>query len=171
MISLGADASVASVRVPFDGSLLVSPAAGGPYIDSQRDNKAFGYADGTIFLSEDNGRTWPHSLAFPDAQRITFSHILKNGNILFATGSKLYLSTDNLKTYQQITVKAAGRLGLPPAHAAEPGQPRLVLPHALGRHLVGRERRGDAGVGELLQRPGRRNARSTSTTRPTAGRP
>jgi len=27
----------------------------GPYIDTQRDNKAFGYGDGKIFLSEDNG--------------------------------------------------------------------------------------------------------------------
>jgi hypothetical protein len=78
----------------------------GMYIDSQRDNKAFAYADGKICLSEDNGQTWPHSTAFPDAPRITFSHILKNGNILFATGAKLHLSTDNLKTYQQITVKA-----------------------------------------------------------------
>jgi hypothetical protein len=79
----------------------------GRYIDSQRGDKAFGYADGRICLSEDNGRTWPHSMAFPDADRITFSHILKNGNVLFATGSKLYLSTDKLKSYRQITVKAA----------------------------------------------------------------
>ena len=86
------------------------------------DNKAFAYADGMLFLSEDNGRTWPHSLAFPDAQRITFSHILKNGNILFATGAKLYLSTDNLKTLPADHGEGSGRLGLPPAHAAEPGE-------------------------------------------------
>ena len=79
----------------------------GPYIDSQRDNKAFGHADGKIVLSEDNGRTWPHSMAFPNAHNITFSCILKNGNIVFSTRSKLYLSTDNLKTYEQITVKNA----------------------------------------------------------------
>jgi len=79
----------------------------GPYIDSQRQNKAFGYTQGKIHLSEDNGRTWPHSAAFPDTQRITFSCILKNGNILFSTGSRLYLSTDNLKTVQPITVKNA----------------------------------------------------------------
>jgi hypothetical protein len=82
----------------------VQPA--GRYIDSQRGKKAFAYADGMIFLSEDNGHTWPRSLAFPDAQSITFSHILKNGNILFATGPRLYLSTDNLKSYRQITVQA-----------------------------------------------------------------
>ena len=50
------------------------------------------------------------------------------------------------------------RQRLPAAHAAEPGQPRLVLPHPPRRQLLGRERHGDAGVGELLQRPGRRGA-------------
>ena len=83
---------------------IAQPA--GKYIDSQRGDKAFAYADGKVFLSADNGHTWPHSLAFPDAPKITFSHILKNGNILFATGAKLYLSTDNLKSCQPITVKA-----------------------------------------------------------------
>jgi hypothetical protein len=82
-------------------------APAGPYIDSQRGNKAFGFAEGTILLSEDNGRTWPYSSAFPEAQQITFSYILKNGNVLFATGAKLYLSTDNLKTYRPITVQKA----------------------------------------------------------------
>ena len=79
--------------------------SGVPYIDSQRSNKAFGFANGTIFLSEDNGRTWPYSIAFPDARHIVFSCILKNGNVLFSALAKLYLSTDNLKTYKQITVK------------------------------------------------------------------
>ncbi|MCC6862360.1 MAG: hypothetical protein IT158_27540 [Bryobacterales bacterium] len=77
----------------------------GKYIDSQRGDKAFAHAGGRVFLSADNGRTWPHSAPFPDASRITFSHILKNGNILFATGSKLYLSTDNLKDYREVIVK------------------------------------------------------------------
>ena len=81
------------------------PQPEGPYIDSQRNNKAFGFADGTIFLSEDNGDTWPYNIAFPNAANITFSCILKNGTILFGAGSKLYLSTDNLKTYEQIIVK------------------------------------------------------------------
>ncbi len=81
------------------------PAPKGPYIDSQRDHQAFGFGDGKIFLSEDNSRTWAHQAAFPNAENITFSCILKNGNILFATLAKLYLSTDKLKTYRQITVK------------------------------------------------------------------
>jgi hypothetical protein len=83
------------------------PQPEGPYIDSQRDNKAFGFTDGAVYLSEDNARTWPHSMAFANARNITFSTILGNGNILFATRSRLYLSTDNLKTCRPITVKDA----------------------------------------------------------------
>ena len=64
-----------------------------------------GSARGRFFLSEDNGKTWPHQGEFEDAKNITFSCILKNGNILFATLNKLYLSTDNLKTHREITVK------------------------------------------------------------------
>lgn len=81
------------------------PQPEGPYIDSQRADKAFGFADGAIFLSADNGRTWPHSIAFPDARNTTYSCILENGNILFGAGSKLYLSTDDLASYREITVK------------------------------------------------------------------
>ncbi len=77
----------------------------GPYIDSQRDNKAFGFGDGKVFLSEDNGQTWARSAAFPDAENITFSCLLKNGNILFATRQRLFLSTDNLATHREILVK------------------------------------------------------------------
>ena len=80
-----------------------SPPAG-PFIDSQRDNKAFGYLDGKVLLSEDNGRTWPHSIAFPDARHIVFSCILKNGNVLFSALAKLYLSTDSLATCRQVTI-------------------------------------------------------------------
>jgi hypothetical protein len=95
-----------------------------PYIDSQRDNKAFGFRDGTILLSEDSGKTWPHAAGFPNAKNITFSCILKNGNVLFATRTKLYLSTDNLITHRQITVKDQdGNDYLPhtPRHPSRPG--------------------------------------------------
>ena len=91
----------------------------GPYIDSQRDNKAFGFGDGKIFLSEDNGQTWAHSAAFADAENISFSCILKNGNILFATREKLFLSTDNLKTHRADHRQRSRRQRLPAAHAAE----------------------------------------------------
>ena len=96
----------------------------GPYIDSQRGSRAFGHEDGRIYLSEDNGRTWPHSIAFPNAHNITFSCILKNGNILFSTRAKLYLSADNLETYEPITVKDVdGRDYIPhsPKDANNPG--------------------------------------------------
>lgn len=105
-ISLDADAGVPPSEFPSTDRFWYRLQPAGRYIDSQRGNKAFGYAEGKILLSEDNGHTWPHSFAFADAQRITFSHILKNGNILFATGSKIYLSTDNLKSCRPITVKA-----------------------------------------------------------------
>ena len=96
----------------------------GPYIDSQRDNKAFGFGDGKVFLSEDNGHSWAHSADFADAENISFSCLLKNGNILFATRQKLWLSTDNLKTHQQVIVKdREGRdyLPHPPQDPNRPG--------------------------------------------------
>lgn len=104
-MGLGAGSNVATESYPATDHFWYRPQPAGPYIDSQRKNKAFGRTEGKIHLSEDNGRTWPYSMAFPDAQRITFSVILNNGNVLFATGAKLYLSTDNLKTCKPITVK------------------------------------------------------------------
>lgn len=96
----------------------------GPYIDSQRDNKAFGFGEGKIFLSDDNGTSWAHSAAFDDADNITFSCLLKNGNVLFATREKLFLSTDNLKTYRPVIVQdPRGRDYLPhkPQNSDAPG--------------------------------------------------
>jgi len=104
---LAAEPIVAPSGLASTDHFWYRPQPAGPYIDSQRDNKAFGFADATIFLSEDNARTWPHSIVFPNAHNITFSSILKNGNIIFATRSRLYISTDNLKTYHPITVKDA----------------------------------------------------------------
>src|SRR4051812_37362456 len=60
-------------------------APDGPYIDSQRENRAFGFGEGKVFLSEDNGKTWPHRAEFSEAENITISVLLKNGNVLFAT--------------------------------------------------------------------------------------
>jgi len=121
---LGAAPMAAPPDCPSTDHFWYRLAPPGPYMDSQRDNKAFGFADGTVFLSEDNGRTWPHRTAFPDADKLTFSCILKNGNVLFATGPSLYLSTDNLKTYQPVTVKdARGEDYVPhtPQNAEHPG--------------------------------------------------
>lgn len=79
--------------------------ADGPYIDTQRGDKAFGFEEGKILLSEDNGKTWPHSADFEEAEKIVFSCILGNGNIVFATMHRIFVSTDNLKTYRERIVK------------------------------------------------------------------
>jgi hypothetical protein len=104
-VGLGAESLSSPTEFPSTDHFWYRPQPAGPFVDSHRDNKAFGYADGKVFLSEDNGRTWPHSIAFPDAGHIVFSCILRNGNILFSALARLYLSTDNLKTYNEITVK------------------------------------------------------------------
>jgi hypothetical protein len=103
----GADPIVSPAELSSTDHFWYRSQPAGLFVDSQRDNKAFAYADGKVLLSEDNGRTWPHSIAFPDACHIVYSCFLKNGNILFSALAKLYLSTDNLKTYKQITVKNA----------------------------------------------------------------
>ncbi|HPA16098.1 MAG TPA: hypothetical protein PLU30_00025 [Verrucomicrobiae bacterium] len=141
-IGLGADPTVAPPDCPSTDHFWYRPQSAGRYIDSQRGDRAFAYADGTLFLSEDNGHTWPHSIAFPETQRITFSHILNNGNILFATGPKLYLSTDRLKTYRQITVKAEdGSDYAPhePQNADNPGWYFHTLPGVISWDVHGAE--------------------------------
>ncbi len=106
----------------------------GPYIDSQRDNKAFGFGSGKIFLSEDSGKTWPHSAAFAEAEKITFSVILKNGNIVFATLAQLFLSTDNLKTHRAITVKNFDGSDYLPHTPVNPEQPGWYFHSLDGEH-------------------------------------
>ena len=99
-------------------------APAGPFIDSQRDNQAFGFDERRIYLSENNARSLVRSLEFPDAKNVLFSCILKNGNILFATRANLFLSTDRLKSYREITVKGPdGGDYLPhkPMNAERPG--------------------------------------------------
>lgn len=76
----------------------------GIYIDSQRGRWAFAFGQERIYLSEDNGHTWPWSASFAEAQQITFSHIFANGNVLFATRNRLFLSTDRLKTVREVPV-------------------------------------------------------------------
>ncbi|MDD4267649.1 MAG: hypothetical protein PHO07_06635 [Pirellulales bacterium] len=104
-LGFGADAEASLPNLRSTDHFWYRPQPEGLFVDSQRDNKAFGFSEGTVLLSEDNGRTWPHRAAFPDARQIVFSCILRNGNVLFSAQAKLYLSTDNLKTYRQITVK------------------------------------------------------------------
>lgn len=113
----------ATSEYPSTKHFWYRPQPDGLFVDSQRDNKAFAFADGKIFLSEDNSHTWPHEAAFPDAKHIVFSCILKNGNILFSALAKLYLSTDNLKTYKQITVKDTDGSDYIPHTPVNPARP------------------------------------------------
>lgn len=99
----------------------LAPAS--PYVDSQRENRAFGFSEGKVFLSEDNCQSWVRSASFPDAENITFSCLLKNGNILFATREKLFLSTDKLATIDEIIVKNADGGDYPPHQPKSPDQP------------------------------------------------
>jgi len=114
-------AADAAIRETKDFWFRLAPE--GPYIDSQRDNRAFGFGEGKIFLSEDNARSWRYSAAFPEAEHITFSCLLKNGNILFATREKLFLSTDNLKTHREIVVTNRDGSDYRPHTAKNPDQP------------------------------------------------
>ncbi len=76
----------------------------GPYVDSQRGSKAFGIGEGRLHFSDDNARSWSPGVEFADTEHIDFSCFLKNGNIVFATRSKIFLSEDNLKSWRELTV-------------------------------------------------------------------
>ncbi len=110
------------------------PGADEPYIDTQRDNRAFAFQGTKIMLSEDCGKTWPHVAEFPEAQNITFSVLLKNGNVLFATREKLFLSTDNLKTHRQIIVKRPDGSDYLPHKPLKPDQPGWYFHSLDGEH-------------------------------------
>lgn len=77
----------------------------GPFIDTQRDSRAFGIGNGKIFLSEDNAKTWAHEADFADTENILFSSFQANGNLVFATRDHLFVTKDQLKTIQEVTVK------------------------------------------------------------------
>jgi hypothetical protein len=101
-----------------------------PYVESQRGNLAFAYEPGKILFSEDNGKSWSHSANFANAGNITFSCILGNGNIIFATLNRLYLSTDQLKSYREITVQRPDGNAYRPHKPTNPARPGWYF-HAL----------------------------------------
>lgn len=74
------------------------------YLPTLRDNKVLAYDDGNeMSLSLDGGVTFPVTKDVTgDVSIITFAYIFKNGNILFATHDKVFLSKDNLSTYNEI---------------------------------------------------------------------
>ncbi len=120
---LAAEAQETQSKYPATDHFWYRPQPAGPYTDSQRDHRAFGFAGGMIYLSEDNGRSWPHRLEFAEAENITFSCILQDASVLFATRTKLYLSTDKLKTYREITVKQADGADYLPHTPQNPDNP------------------------------------------------
>ena len=71
-----------------------------------RGNKVLAFDDvGTLYLSLDGGTTFPISKSIQaDCTYIEFAHIWENGNITFCGHRKVFISTDNLATYSQITV-------------------------------------------------------------------
>jgi hypothetical protein len=95
----------------------------GLYIDSQRGHRAFAYTRDRLLLSEDNGRTWPHCLAFADAPQISFSCLLGNGNVVFATAARLFVSTDNLASCREVRVLDLDGQPYLPHHPTNPDLP------------------------------------------------
>jgi hypothetical protein len=94
-----------------------------PYVDSQRGRMTFARGDGEILLSKDCGDTWAYRAPFADAGHVTFSCILENGDVLFATQAKLFLATDNLQTIEPITVQNADGSPYLPHEPQDPTRP------------------------------------------------
>ncbi len=118
------------------------PGPDEPYVDTQRGDRAFAFQGARIMLSEDNGRTWPHDAEFADAQNITFSVLLKNGNVLFATRERLFLSTDKLKTHRELIVKRTDGSDYLPHKPVNPAAPGWYFHSLDGEHcfeVEGRE--------------------------------
>lgn len=120
------------------------PGAEEPYVDTQRGDAAFAFQGTRVMLSEDNGRTWPHGAEFAEAQNITFSVLLKNGNVLFATRERLYLSTDKLKTLREIVVRRADGSAYLPHQPVNPDAPGWYFHSLDGEHCF------DVGGREML---------------------
>lgn len=95
----------AAIEGETEHFLYRMPSPDEPYIDSQRGSRMFGFKGARIMLSDDCGMTWAHTADFAEAENITFSVLLKNGNVLFATRERLFLSTDNLNSHREIIVK------------------------------------------------------------------
>lgn len=85
--------------------------ADGPWIDTQRGSRAFGFREGEIFVSEDNSKTWPLRAEFADAENIQFSSILENGEIVFATQRRIFRAAADLSEIHELAV--TGRDGKP----------------------------------------------------------
>ena len=66
----------------------------------------FDNTNNTLYLSLDNGSSYPHALDLTGiTDIIQYSKICENGTIIFAGQNKIYYSDDNLATYHESTVK------------------------------------------------------------------
>jgi hypothetical protein len=77
----------------------------GPWIDTQRGRRAFGYRGDKIFLSDDNTQSWSHSADFADAENIQFSSFLRNGKVVFATPRQIFVASQDLSSVRELTVQ------------------------------------------------------------------
>lgn len=80
-------------------------SADGPWIDTQRGDRAFGCKAGKLFLSEDNAKSWAHEADFVDAESIQFSSLLENGQVVFATQRRIFVGDDDLSDIRELTVQ------------------------------------------------------------------
>jgi hypothetical protein len=115
---------------------------GTPYVDSHRDTWAFARGEGEVLLSEDCGRTWPYRAPFADAEHITFSCILANGDVLFATLARLFLATGRLECIVPITVKDRDGSDYIPHTPQDPSRPGWYFHSLAGQNcfdVKGRE--------------------------------
>jgi len=131
---LSALPAVAAIEGETEHFLWRIPGPEEPYVDSQRDARMFAFQGTQILLSEDCGKTWPHRAEFAGAQDITFSVLLKNGNVLFATRERLFLSTDNLRTHREITVQTPDGQPYRPHVPVDPANPGWYFHSLDGEH-------------------------------------
>lgn len=75
------------------------------HVDFERESKSLALMNDYIRLSVDGGSTYPTKIYFEGTDDIGMSYIFSNGNIIWATKDKIYISTDNLASYSEITVK------------------------------------------------------------------
>lgn len=75
------------------------------HVDFNRGNKMLALMNDYIRLSTDSGATYPNIIYFEGTENIGMSYIFSNGNIIWATKDKIYLSDDNLTSYSEIIVK------------------------------------------------------------------
>jgi len=74
-------------------------------IVATRNEKILKLEGSTVYLSIDNGLTYQYSKSVAGLTIIQNAYIWDNGNISFESGTKAYLSTDNLANISEITPK------------------------------------------------------------------